>query len=75
MTEVSLAQRPTRTDAEYEALCSQLLHDMQDLNAQIENDRKESERIKAETQVLRDEGLRLQAKIWAALDQLQATGR
>lgn len=56
-------------------MCDQLLRDMRALNAQMDDDRSESERIKAETKVLRDEGLRLQAKIWAALDQLQATGR
>ena len=56
---------PNATDAEYEALFEQMLAEMRRLNARMDGDRADIERLKAETQVIK-------ASIDARLAQIQA---
>ena len=72
----SAAPAKPLSDAEYEAMADQLLQDIHALNTpegnpnRAENYRREMSRLKAESEQLRQEGLRLQAELTACLDRL-----
>ena len=53
MDEKVLAQSTPETDADYEAAIEQYLAEMRRLNEQMKNDRRDIERLKAETETLK----------------------
>ena len=78
MSDMTFALSP-QTEAEYEKVFSQIMADIERLNAESRQDQIEIDRFKAESaiykaqsQQLKAEGERLSADIWARLNRLHA---
>lgn len=71
MSDATLTKPKRKTNADYEAIADQLLTNMQHLEMLMQSDRVEIDRLKAETHLLREEGLRLETETRATLSRLK----
>ena len=71
MAETVLTKTKRPTAADYEAMADQLLADMRHVEALMQPDRVEIDRLRAETHLLREEALRLEAETRATLTRLK----
>ena len=62
MTEIALVQPAPQTTAEYEAVFDRLMAEAESINEQMQRNRIDIERLKAETKVLGEETGRLKAE-------------
>jgi predicted RNase H-like nuclease (RuvC/YqgF family) len=69
----SVSSHPTlETPADYEAAIEECLAEIRRLNEQMQNDRRDIERLKAETHALKTETQKLKAETRASLTRLGA---
>ena len=72
MSETVIPKSKRKSPADYERMVDHLLAEMRSLEAQMQSDRFEIERLKGETSLLREEAHRLERETQATLARLKA---
>ena len=70
MSETTLSKSKRKTAADYEAIAAQLLAEISRLEEQMDKDRAESDRLKAETQVIKGHTAATLSRLREQMDRL-----